>query len=343
MTPSCAAQRLDLPADRQQSPLTSDLTSVSEGQRVLLVYDDDWTADVLAAQAALHSTASSLETRLFAGGEAERRHLASRLLQRYDVCLLLLNASSWSDMPTYRPPHTLWTRLCSRLVVVVPPERPSSIPRLVREQFSFTSRPLLLLAADGKTPAWRPLVTDCARRQAQYGVSKTTANFNDQKLSLRGMELRVTSTAAAATPFAWLKDDREVGVEVDLLDTIATNDGFSVRYVRPNDSSGLFGKVVNGSWTGVIGVLDRDQADLAIGDISDTLARRRAIDYVYPFHVEHIGFISHKPLPLPRWIVIVRPFDTPTWVLLFGSILLATVVFAFLPDVFPTPHGRIQS
>ena len=332
-----SAQGLDLVTESQQSPLIAPLVSVSEGQRILLVYQGEWTADVLAAQAVLHSTAASLETRLFAGGRAERRHLASRPLQKADVCMLLLETSGWSSMPVHRPPHTLWARRCSRLVVVLPQRRASDVTQMVAEQFSFTRRPMLmLLVADGVAPAWRPLLTDCARREARPGRWEPKANFSIQKFSLRGVELRVTSTAAAATPFAWLRDDREVGVEVDLLNTIAANDGFSVRFVRPKDSRGLFGKVVNGSWTGVIGVLDRDLADLAIGDISDTLARRRAIDYVYPFHVEHIGFISHKPLPQPRWVVIIRPFDTTIWLLLFWSLLVAAFVFAFFPNVFPT-------
>ncbi|KAF0292836.1 hypothetical protein FJT64_009207 [Amphibalanus amphitrite] len=157
-------------------------------------------------------------------------------------------------MPSHRPPHTLWTRVCTRLVVVLPPEQVDEVTDLVEHQFSFTSRPLLLLlAADGTAPAWRSLVTDCARRQARPGPWQTVANFTSQPRSLRDVELRVTSTAAA---------------------------GHAVRLAARRQGE---------TWL-----------ILAIGDISDTLARRQAVDYVYPFHVEHIGFISHKPLPLPR-------------------------------------------
>ncbi|KAF0289384.1 hypothetical protein FJT64_012363 [Amphibalanus amphitrite] len=60
---------------------------------------------------------------------------------------------------------------------------------------------------------------------------------------------------------------------------------------------------------------------MAVGDISVTLERSAAVDYVYPFHIEPVSFFMLRPEALPRWLVIAAPFDASTWLLLLLALL----------------------
>ena len=175
------------------------------------------------------------------------------------------------------------------------------------------------------------------RRRAQ-GFHKHNTTFHQENAPyLRGQHLRVTSTAPADTYYAYLPDPSDqshiAGVEKNMLDTVADHLGFSYSYIPPPSGAGLFGsRLENGSWTGVVGMVSRGEADIAIGDISVTLERLGAVDYTYPHQVEPNSFIMLRPAPLPRWLAVATPFDLPTWFLLalaLGTALLA----ASLPGV----------
>ncbi|KAF0304803.1 Glutamate receptor [Amphibalanus amphitrite] len=78
-------------------------------------------------------------------------------------------------------------------------------------------------------------------------------------------------------------------------------------------------------------------ADMAIGDISVTLARSRVIDVTYPFHQEPVSFMLRRPPLLPRWVAIAAPFDATTWGVLAAALTIATLLFAAVPALSGGP------
>ena len=159
--------------------------------------------------------------------------------------------------------------------------------------------------------------------------------FTKGRDDLRGHTLRVATTAAVDTIYARYVTEngrrRTVGVEVSMLKVMSAALGFRYTLVEPTDLHGLFGQEENGSWTGVIGMVVDGEADMAIGDISVTLARSRVVDVTYPFHQEPVSFMLRRPPLLPRWITIAAPFDAITWSVLAVALVMATLLFAAVP------------
>ena len=107
--------------------------------------------------------------------------------------------------------------------------------------------------------------------------------------------------------------------EYDMLYDLSKMMNFKFLLLRPPDRE--LGRLVNGSWTGVIGLLVRRDADLANGII--TLNENR-LAYVQPTpivsQVSHRLLLAKPPLML-RWQVIFEAFTLKLWAATFFSII----------------------
>ena len=202
-------------------------------------------------------------------------------------------------------------------------------------------KPELLWDAAEKSGRGRSHLTHCA--QESYQAS--TILFQENMPRLRGQHLRVTSTAAGGggTYYAYFPDPNDrshlAGVEKNMVDAAADHLGFTYSHTPPDSEVGLYGTLLeNGSWAGVVGMVTRGEAHIAIGDISVTLERLSAVDFTYPHQVEPNSFVMLRPAALPRWLAVAAPFDPPMWLLLalaLGTALLA----ASLPGVLVKRKG----
>ncbi|GFW89295.1 lig_chan-Glu_bd domain-containing protein [Trichonephila clavipes] len=96
--------------------------------------------------------------------------------------------------------------------------------------------------------------------------------------------------------------------------------------VFPEDNE--YGREIHdGNWTGLIGMVKRGEADLAIGTLGISENRFRVIDFSFPYTAGRLTFAVLKPSQWLTTFGFLDVFDFPTWMLLLSSFLLSTVMF----------------
>lgn len=105
---------------------------------------------------------------------------------------------------------------------------------------------------------------------------------------------------------------------------------FRVPYKVSIPSDGEFGvKLSNGSWSGMMGMVIRSEADLAVGGLRIWEESYDAVNFSYPYLFTETTFMTDKLKPESKSVAIFRPFSLRLW------ILLAAIIFFFSFLLFP--------
>nr|XP_042906672.1 glutamate receptor ionotropic, delta-1-like [Parasteatoda tepidariorum] len=92
-------------------------------------------------------------------------------------------------------------------------------------------------------------------------------------------------------------------------------------------------KMDNGSWTGLVGMVHRGEADLAISQLSITAERSQAVKFSIPYTDEPIKFLTPAPRKISSPFVYLYPFDTSVWLSCISVLLLMPFMHVlFLPE-----------
>ncbi|GFR27671.1 glutamate receptor ionotropic, delta-1 [Trichonephila clavata] len=118
---------------------------------------------------------------------------------------------------------------------------------------------------------------------------------------------------------------RIAGIEGYFAHAIFTEMNIEYDIVFPEDNE--FGREVNGNWTGIVGMVQRGETDLAIGGLGINENRFRVVDFSFPYATDGISFVSLKPSEWSKAFGFLELFDLPTWMLLLCIFLLATAIF----------------
>ncbi|XP_050722126.1 glutamate receptor ionotropic, delta-2-like [Eriocheir sinensis] len=86
----------------------------------------------------------------------------------------------------------------------------------------------------------------------------------------------------------------------------------------------------DGEWTGMVGRLARQEADIGVANLFLTLTRQGAVDYSAPYDAEVSCFLVRTEPAVPRWLSLALPFQMSTW----GAILLGVLVTGVLIYIF---------
>ncbi|XP_042233761.1 glutamate receptor-like, partial [Homarus americanus] len=112
-----------------------------------------------------------------------------------------------------------------------------------------------------------------------------------------------------------------------LVDYLAKALNFSYTYVRPPDGS--WGKrYKNGSWSGMVGMVVRKEADIGAGPFSVSGTRAHVIDYTTPMLVEYSRMFGGRGLPLVDPWGFLLPLAPLVWAgILTALLVLPLMVF----------------
>ncbi|XP_046572367.1 glutamate receptor ionotropic, delta-1-like isoform X2 [Haliotis rubra] len=112
-------------------------------------------------------------------------------------------------------------------------------------------------------------------------------------------------------PFAMknstLENDTYTGICLDLLQELASSFNFTYEVSEPAD--GEYGRILNGSWTGVVGMLERQDIDMAVAPLTVTQEREKVMDFVYPYYYDTGAALYKLPDKMSKkWLTLIRPF-----------------------------------
>ncbi|XP_023244257.1 glutamate receptor ionotropic, delta-1-like [Centruroides sculpturatus] len=90
----------------------------------------------------------------------------------------------------------------------------------------------------------------------------------------------------------------------------------------------VFGiKLDNGTWNGVIGRIQREEADICAKLVYATYDRLEALKFTTPVAISKVLFIVSGPEQLSKITTIIRPFSFQVWICVFASSFVTAIAF----------------
>ncbi|XP_071515148.1 ionotropic receptor 21a-like [Panulirus ornatus] len=158
--------------------------------------------------------------------------------------------------------------------------------------------------------------------------------FPDKLSDLQGAVLRVTTFMFE--PFVlyhWSPDGSllsRYGVDIAVAKAVAHALNFTIKFMEPPNGEAWGEKSVNGSWSGMVGQLTRDEVDIGVADVFVSILRADALDFSAPYTSETMRFLARMEPPLPRWQALAFPFHKWTWLAIFvGLIISGPLLYLF--------------
>ncbi|XP_076348087.1 putative glutamate receptor [Tachypleus tridentatus] len=152
----------------------------------------------------------------------------------------------------------------------------------------------------------------------------------------RGKHLDVSSTADFLPSRRNLGHNGSLrpryGIDAKLLNILAETLNFKYTIKSPLDQSwGI--KLPNQSWSGLIGMIHRKEADIALGMLSITEERKEAVDFTMPYAYDAVVFVTKAPNAKGRLLSIIKPLRWQIWFAVFLSLVLATTFLIFINSI----------
>ncbi|KAK7489271.1 hypothetical protein BaRGS_00019523, partial [Batillaria attramentaria] len=161
---------------------------------------------------------------------------------------------------------------------------------------------------------------------------------------LGGRTLKVALKESSYSLFRVSRDGEKVyqGVIMDILQELSMRLNFSYILLTPPDNS--WGqKQADGQWDGLIGMLTRKEADMAVGPLTLTLERSSVADPTTPYAYDNVVVIfRHQPSTADFGTFFLQPFQTPVYVTLGGCFVSVLVLLLLLENCQRRFGGRLQ-
>ncbi|GFR13348.1 lig_chan-Glu_bd domain-containing protein [Trichonephila clavata] len=119
------------------------------------------------------------------------------------------------------------------------------------------------------------------------------------------------------------------GIEGRFLEIIMTKLNMNFEIVIAKD--GEFGRQLSfGNWTGLIGMLHRGEADMAVANLGVYENRYRTVDFGFPYMIVGAAFGILKQNKEWKIFSFLRLFDFPIWMSILSSLLVSTILIYFI-------------
>ncbi|CAI5440515.1 unnamed protein product [Caenorhabditis angaria] len=178
-------------------------------------------------------------------------------------------------------------------------------------------------------------------REITSAEATTHVANQSQKLTLEGKHLKVTVYLEA--PFVMLTPNGTYdGYCIDLLHKISKilKFTFTIRKVRDNAYGS---KEPNGKWNGMVGELQRGDADLAVASLTISYSRSEVIDFTVPYMHLGISILFKKPrMTDSDWFKFMDPLSYEVWLLTFGSYCIVSIALWIISKISPYEQFRLD-
>ncbi|XP_068202882.1 glutamate receptor ionotropic, delta-2-like [Palaemon carinicauda] len=179
---------------------------------------------------------------------------------------------------------------------------------------------------------WTSKSTEKMNKPLSYIMAPEDGNLYKD---MRGRKMTITTIKC--WPFFGLADMEDggvqptYGIDVMILEALASTLNFTFHIVTPEDGSwGL--PQADGSVTGMIGMVARREADVALSVIGVNELRARVIDYTDYYYQGTLGIFSRAPKEKNRALAVLAPFTLEVWMYIITSILLVGPLLRLLSE-----------
>ncbi|XP_045109436.1 glutamate receptor ionotropic, delta-2-like [Portunus trituberculatus] len=145
-------------------------------------------------------------------------------------------------------------------------------------------------------------------------------------MALQGAHLKVA--AEIWVPWVMLEESPDgtglntSGILIDVMNILRSKLNFTFSVVRPLD--GEWGRILpNGSATGMIGMNQRREVDMALGPFTISYDRAKVADYATTIHLDNFGIFLPRPRLEKDLSGFTKPFAWQVWVVLGAAIALS--------------------
>lgn len=116
--------------------------------------------------------------------------------------------------------------------------------------------------------------------------------------------------------------------EVDVKMANAYSTALGTPYETVFSMDGEYGRrLENGSYTGAIGMLQREQADFAISTLALTDERMQVVKFSFPYSIDAFTFTAQKPDLAPKFLTIIYPYTLDMWLSILTFFITMSIVF----------------
>ena len=161
--------------------------------------------------------------------------------------------------------------------------------------------------------------------QPIYNFEETLKSL--KKFSTSKLNRHLKIAAFNYPPFVFIKSNTSInGIEPSLINLLAQSLNFTFQYIQPPNDE-LWGTItVNGEnntiITGIIGMLVKNEVDIAIPDMFIMHGRLSFMSFSLSYKSSYVCFIVPSPQPFAKWTSLYLPFALDLW--------MATLVFFIL-------------
>ncbi|XP_035223525.1 glutamate receptor ionotropic, delta-1-like [Stegodyphus dumicola] len=120
------------------------------------------------------------------------------------------------------------------------------------------------------------------------------------------------------------------GIEGKFLDLVLKSIGLPYKIVMPPDKE-WGSRLPNGSWSGIIGRVQRGEADIGIS-AAITEQRLAVVDFSTPYSIESITFASYMPGELSSLYAYIYPFTQGVWACFFCLLFILPLLLMLILD-----------
>ncbi|XP_035206048.1 probable glutamate receptor [Stegodyphus dumicola] len=119
------------------------------------------------------------------------------------------------------------------------------------------------------------------------------------------------------------------GFEAKFLKTLSEVLGFGYEVILPPD--GEWGRLKeDGNWTGLVGLVQRSEADMALCWLAFTEQRLQAVDFSESYSADRIQFITHAAGSKDKNRVYLYAFQHTVWIAALFSLVLVATALSFI-------------
>ncbi|GIY11041.1 lig_chan-Glu_bd domain-containing protein [Caerostris extrusa] len=115
------------------------------------------------------------------------------------------------------------------------------------------------------------------------------------------------------------------GIEGKFLEILASKLNFQYEIISPED--GKWGSLMeNGTWSGIIGMVARGEADMGLTYLAIMEDRSKFVDFSTPYYSFGRTFVTDKPGISPKYAVFLYPFSLDVWILFFIFLVISPYI-----------------